>query len=82
MTLSGRTYHVFKTSNNSYIAFVPTVVFTSGTVDILEIFNWTMSMGWLPSNSTMGQLDFGVEIVSTNGADATYKFTDFSITTN
>jgi hypothetical protein len=82
VTLGGRTYDVFKTSNNAYIAFVPTVVFTSGTVDLLEIFNWTMSQGWLPSNSTLGQIDFGVEIVSTNGADATFKFTDFSITSN
>ena len=41
VTLGGRTYNVWKTSNNGYIAFVPTAVFTSGTVDILEIFNWT-----------------------------------------
>jgi hypothetical protein len=41
-----------------------------------------MYKGWLPSNSTLGQLDFGVEIVSTNGTNATFKFTDFSITTN
>jgi hypothetical protein len=78
----GRTYNVWKTSNNGYIAFVPTVVFTSGTVDLLEIFKWTMSKGWFPSNSTVGQIDFGVEIVSTNGANATFKCTDFSITTN
>jgi hypothetical protein len=35
VTLGGRTYNVWKTSNNRYIAFIPTVVFTSGTVDIL-----------------------------------------------
>ena len=75
----GRTYNVWKTSDSSYIAFVPTVVFTSGTVDLLEIFNWTISKGWLPANSTLGQICFGVEIVSTNGADATFQFTDFSI---
>ena len=82
VTLGGRTYNVWKTSNNRYIAFIPTVVFTSGTVDILEILKWAMSKGWLPSNSTLGQLDFGVEIVSTNGTNATFKCTDFSITTN
>ena len=78
----GRTYDVWKTSSNGYIAFVPTAVFTSGTIDLLEIFNWTISKGWLPANSTLGQICFGVEIVSTNGADATFKFTDFSITSN
>ena len=81
-TLGGVTYNVYKTSNNGYIAFVPTVVFTSGTLDVLEILNWTISKGWLPANSTLGQLDFGVEIVSTNSTNATFKFTDFSITTN
>jgi hypothetical protein len=81
-TFGGRTYDVWKTSDNHYIAFVPTVVFTSGTVDILQIFTWTMSQGWLPSNSTLGQIDFGVEIVSTNGVNATFEVTDFSITTN
>ena len=82
VTLGGRAYNVYKTSSNGYIAFVPTAVFTSGTVDILEIFKWTMSKGWLPANSTLGQIDFGVEIVSTNGANATFKCTDFSITGN
>jgi|GEM_PF-1347436 hypothetical protein len=81
VTLGGRIYNVYKTSTNGYIAFVPTASFTSGTVDILAIFKWTMSKGWLPANSTLGQIDFGVEIVSTNGTNAAFKFTDFSITT-
>jgi hypothetical protein len=80
--LGGRTYDVWRTSNNHYIAFVPTAVFTSGTVDLLEIIRWTMSQGWLPSTSTLGQICFGVEIVSTNGSNATFYFTDFSITSN
>jgi hypothetical protein len=41
-----------------------------------------MAQRWFPSNSTLGQRDFGVGIVSTNGADATFYFTDFSITGN
>jgi hypothetical protein len=82
VTLGGVTYNVWRTSNNSYIAFVPTMIFTSGTVDILEIFKWTMSQGWLPANATLGQIGFGVEIVSTNSTNATFKFADFSITTN
>jgi hypothetical protein len=81
-TFGGRTYDVWKTSNNQYIAFVPTTVFTSGTVDLLEILKWTISQSWLPANSTLGQICFGVEIVSTNGANATFNFTDFSITSN
>ncbi len=79
-TLGGRTYDVWKTSDNSYIALVSTITFSSGSVDLLEIFDWTISQGWLPSSSTLSQIDSGVEIVSTNGAAnlATYQFSDFS----
>jgi hypothetical protein len=38
--------------------------------------------GWLSASSTLGQIDFGVEIVSTDGRNATLAFTDFSITDN
>ncbi len=82
MTLGGRTYDVWRTSDGSYIALVSTVTFTSGTVDLLEIFNWTIAQGFLPSTATLGQIDFGVEIVSTGGANATYEFDDFSIVTH
>jgi hypothetical protein len=80
VTLGGRTYSVWKTSDNGYIAFVPTAVFTSGTVDILQIFKWTISQGWLPANSTVGQIDFGIEFCSTNGAPATFTISNFSLT--
>src|SRR5262249_51388090 len=82
VTLGGRAYDVWKTPDNGYIAFVRAGVFTAGTVVILSIIQWTIAQGWLAANSTLGQLDFGVEIVSTNGTDATFQFTDFSITTN
>jgi Glycosyl hydrolase family 12 len=81
-TFGGRTYDVWKTSNNHYIAFVPTMVFTSGTIDLLEMLKWAITQGWLPATSTLGQICFGIEIVSTNGANATFYVTDFSITSN
>ena len=81
-TLGGRSYEVWKTSGNGYIAFVPGAPLTSGTLDLLEIFNWTLAQGWLPGNSTLGQICFGVEIVATGGGDATFRFTDFSITSS
>jgi hypothetical protein len=82
MPFGGRSYDVWKTSDNHYIAFVPTAVFTSGTVDLLEMLKWAMAQGWLPSTSTLGQICFGIEIVSTNDANATFYVTDFSITSN
>lgn len=82
LILGGRTYNVWKTSDSHYIALVPTVVMTSGSIDLLEIFKWLMSKGWLPADSTLGQIDYGVEIVSTDGKSATFRFTDFSISDN
>jgi hypothetical protein len=78
-TLSARTYDVWKT-DDSHIVLVATVKLTSGTVNLLEIIQWTIDQGWVDSSSTLGQIDFGVEIESTGGASATYRVDDFSIT--
>ena len=75
----GRTYKVYKSANGSYIAFVAAANFTSGTVDLLEIVNWAIAKGWFPSQSTLNQICFGVEVVSTEDTDARFQFTAFSI---
>jgi hypothetical protein len=80
VTLGGRTYRVWKTSDSRYIAFVPTSVVTAGRVDLRQMFSWLMGKGWLARDATVGQIDYGVEIVSTGGRTATFTFTDFSIT--
>jgi hypothetical protein len=79
VTFGGRTYQVYKRSGSGYIAFVPTVNFTSGALDLLEMVNWTIAKGWLPAQSTLNQICFGVEIVSTDDADAAFAVTAFSI---
>lgn len=81
-TFGGRTYDVWKTDDSGYIAFVPSSPLTSGTLDLLELITWVISQGWLAPTSTLGQICFGVEIVATDGADARWDFTDFSITSN
>jgi len=78
-TFGGHTYDVWRTGDGSYVAFVASANFTSGTIDLLQIFQWMMSKGYLAANATMSQIDFGIEICSTNGADATWQVTDFSI---
>lgn len=80
MTSGDRTYKVYKRPGSSgYIAFVATTNFNSGIVDLLEIMKWTAAKGWLPSTATLNQICFGVEIVSTDDADATFRVTAFSI---
>jgi hypothetical protein len=81
-TLGGRAYDVYRTSDGSYVAFVASQTFTSGTVDLLEIFDYMVGKSWLTTSDTLSQIDFGVEIVDTAGSPATYEFTNFSITAN
>jgi hypothetical protein len=76
-TFSGHGYQLWR--NGSYIAFVADSNFTAGTVDLLAVFKWIISKGWIPSTSTVGQIDYGVELVSTNSAPATFSFSNFSI---
>jgi hypothetical protein len=68
--------------NGSYIAFVEVTNVTSGTVDLKAFFDHIVANGWIPSNSTLGAIDYGVEIVSTDSTDATFEVNDFSLTTN
>lgn len=77
VTLDGRSWAVWKAG--SYIAFVASSNFTSGTMNLLTFFQWIMGQGWIPGNSTLGQVDYGVELVSTNGVPATFSFSDFSV---
>jgi hypothetical protein len=80
VTYDGQTYKVFK--SGSYIAFVETNNVTSGTVNLLSFFNYIIGKGWIPSTSTLGAIDYGVELVSTDAHDATFAVSNFSLTTN
>jgi glycosyl hydrolase family 12 len=80
-TDGGHTYDVYS-DGSGYVAFVAQSNFTSGTINILDFFNYVTSKGWAATSSTVSQLDFGMELVSTNNAPATFKVTNFSITTN
>jgi hypothetical protein len=80
VTFDGQSYDVYK--SGSYIAFVETNNVTSGTVDLLAFFNHVIQKGWIVSNSTVGAIDYGVELVSTNGMSATFAVNNFSLTTN
>jgi hypothetical protein len=80
VTFDGQGYKVYK--SGSYIAFVETTDVTSGTLNLLSFFNHVIAKGWIPATSTLSAVDYGVELVSTNGADANFQVNDFSLTTN
>lgn len=80
VTFDGETYDVYK--SGSYIAFVDQKNVTSGTLNLLSFFNYVIGKGWIAATSTLGAIDYGVELVSTDGADATFAVTDFSLKAN
>jgi hypothetical protein len=77
VTLSGRTWTVWK--SGSYIAFVANTEFTSGTLNLLAFFQWVLGQGWAASDSTLRQVCYGAELVSTNNVPETLAFSDFSV---
>jgi hypothetical protein len=80
VTFGAQTYKAYKTPNQQrYIALVATTNFTSGTVNLLEIMQWVTAKGWLSPTSTLNQICFGVEVVSTDDANATFQVAAFSI---
>ena len=79
VTFDGQSYQVYK--SGSYIAFVAMTNVTSGTLNLLAFFNHVISKGWVPATSTLGAIDYGVELVSTNGLGATFSVNAFSLTT-
>jgi hypothetical protein len=81
VSFGGRTYKVYKNRKHDYIAFVATANFASGKVDLLEIMKWAIAKGWFSDKSTLDQICFGVEVVSTDDVDATFRVTAFSIDT-
>jgi hypothetical protein len=77
VTFDGRSYTVWKAG--SYIAFVANANFSSGTVNLLGFVQWIIGKGWIPADSTLSQVCYGAELVSTNGVPATFTFSDYSV---
>jgi Glycosyl hydrolase family 12 len=78
VTFDGQSYTAWK-GNGNYMAFVANSNVTSGNLNLLDFFQWLIAKGWVPADSTLNQVDYGVEIVTTNGAPATFSFSDFRV---
>jgi hypothetical protein len=81
VTLDGRGYQVWRGtgSGGQYIALVADQNFMSGTVNLLDIFQWIAQKGWLPSNTELQQVDYGAEIVSTGNVPETFSYSNLSV---
>jgi len=82
VTFSGITWDVWASGGNSYLAFVPRTALPSGSLDLKAMIDYLVAQGRVPATSTLGQVCFGVEVVTTEGKPATFRFTDFSLTSS
>ena len=78
VTISGRVFDVWR-SGTRYIAFVPRRALIRGTVNLLLHFRWLQAKRWISSTATIGQIDFGVEICSTNNYQRVFRINEFGI---
>jgi hypothetical protein len=53
---------------------------TRGSVDVLAMLTWLMNNGYLPTDSTLTQLEYGFEIASTGGVNEKFQVTRWSVT--
>ena len=80
LPFGGTTWDLYATDDNEYLAFVPAHPMTKGSLDLTAFLDYLVTQDRVPAKSTLGQICFGVEIVSTDGKPATFQVTDFSIT--
>jgi hypothetical protein len=60
VSVSGRTWDLYATSGNGYIAFVPAngASYTSGTLDLKAMLNYLVTQGPVAANATVDQVCF------------------------
>ena len=80
LSFSGMTWDLYATDDNEYLAFIPSRPLTKGTLDLKAFLDYLVKNNRVPANSTLGQICFGVEVVSTGGKPATFQVTDFTVT--
>jgi hypothetical protein len=78
---AGNTWKVYATDDNGYLAFVPRHRLTAGTLPLKRMLGWLVAHDRVSAQSTLGQICFGFEVVSTDGQPATFRVLDFAVTT-
>jgi hypothetical protein len=79
--ISGLSWDLYASSGNGYIAFVPSDgrTYPAGTLDLTGFFNYLIKGGHVSSTSTLSQIGYGIEVVSTGGGTVRYNVTNFQV---
>ncbi len=78
-TIGGQQYQVWRSGSGDggIITYLSVTPQTSGTMPLAAFFADVRARGWTPT--TTWQVDYGVEIVDTNGNPERFDFTDFYV---
>lgn len=79
LRLSGHTWKLYATRDNSYLAFKPAHRITGDTINVKAMLRSLVKRDRVPARSTLGQICYGFEIVSTGGDRARFKVDRFAV---
>jgi hypothetical protein len=86
VTIDGVAYHALR-SSATFIVLLNDTYFYSGGVNILHVFNWLSSQGWVKLSDSFSMIGYGVEISVTEtspgvqGQDR-FDFIEWSLNAN
>ena len=80
-TFGGQSYAVWQETGGP-ITFVSDTNVTGGDLNLLQFLQWLVSEGYAPTGSTLNQVAFGAQIVSTNATPETFGFSNFSVSSS
>lgn len=63
-----------------YIALVMDPMVAQGSVDLLAIFKWCVSKGWLEDTDTVAAIEYGIEFANNGGQKRTHRLNDYELT--
>lgn len=63
-----------------YIALVMDEKTPTGSVDLLKVFRWLVTKGWLNATDKVAAIEYGVEIANTAGAEQTFRLNSYTLT--
>jgi hypothetical protein len=86
VTIDGVAYHALQV-DSGFVVLLNDKQVTSGTVNILHVFQWLISKGWVKSNDTFDMIGYGVEISTTESSPGVqgqerFDVTNWSLTAN
>lgn len=66
-------------NGGDYIALVMDTKTPAGSVDLLGVFNWLVSVGWLKATDLVAAIEYGVEVARTPGPE-TFRLNNYVLT--